>query len=757
MKLVIVESPTKAKTISKFLGKAYKVESSFGHTRDLPKSKMGIDIAGGTFEPTYEVPKDKSANVSKLKKLAKEATEVIFASDEDREGEAISWHLAEIFKIDPAKAKRIVFHEITKSAIEEALANPRHIDQKLVDAQQARRVLDRIVGYELSPFLWKKVARGLSAGRVQSVAVRLVVEREEERKAFVPQEYWSLDAIFNKTADFVGKLHSINDKKLDKLGLENKTQVDKILADLADAKYKIKDIAKKETKRTPPPPFTTSTLQQQASYKLGYSAKQTMRLAQQLYEGIKIGSEGEVGLITYMRTDALNLSEKFLDESKNFITKEFGDKFALSKPRFYKNNSKNAQEAHEAIRPTDVSKSPESISAYLEPQQLKLYSLIWKRAVATQMAVANLNKENIDIEAKDYMFRASGQSVIFPGWLKLYPEQLKEEMLPEMKIGESVDCKELEPEQHYTEPKPRYSDATLVKAMEEYGIGRPSTYAPTISTIESRGYVERDENKRLKPLDIAMLVTSILKEHFEQIVDYKFTATMEENLDEIANGTKDWQPIIATFYTPFHKNLVEKTDNLTKEDTVAMREIGIDPKSKKPIYGRIGRFGPFVQKGSKDDDEKPTFAKLKTGQTIEELTLEDALELFKLPRVLGQDETGEDIKANVGRFGPYIQIGKKYYSIKVGDPYTITLEEANEIIKAKQEEEANKLIKTFEGSSIQVLNGRYGPYITDTEKKINAKIPKDTEPKDLTLEECEKLITEAPSKKRGNWSRKKKS
>jgi len=755
MKLVIVESPTKAKTISKFLGAAYKVESSFGHTRDLPKSKMGIDIAGGTFEPTYEVPKDKTPQVSKLKKLAKEATEVIFASDEDREGEAISWHLAELFKIDPKKAKRIVFHEITKSAIEEALANPRHIDLKLVDAQQARRILDRIVGYELSPFLWKKVARGLSAGRVQSVAVRLVVEREEERKAFVSQEYWSIDALFNKIADFTGKLHSINDKKIDKLGLKTKEDVDKILANLENAEYKIKDIVKKQTKRTPPPPFTTSTLQQQASHKLGYSAKQTMRLAQQLYEGIKIGSEGQVGLITYMRTDALNLSEKFLTESKSFVEKQYGEKFALAKPRFYANKSKNAQEAHEAIRPTNVSKSPESISAYLDPQQLKLYTLIWKRAVATQMVVANLNKENIDIEAKEYMFRATGQSVVFPGWLQLYPEQIKDEMLPEMTIGESVDCKELKPDQHFTEPKPRYSDATLVKVMEEYGIGRPSTYAPTISTIENRGYVERDENKRLKPLDIAFVVNSLLVEHFPDVVDYKFTATMEENLDEIATGTKDWQPIIATFYFPFHENLVAKSENLTKEDTVSMREIGVDPKSKKPIYGRIGRYGPFVQRGSKDDEEKPEFAKLKPGQTIEELTLEDALELFKMPRVLGQDENGEDIKANSGRFGPYVQIGKTYYSTKDADPYTITLEEALVFIKAKKEADANKTIKLFDGSPIQVLNGRYGPYITDTEKKINAKIPKDIEPKNLTQEECEKLIAEAPSKKRGAWAKKK--
>ncbi|PIY93702.1 MAG: type I DNA topoisomerase [Candidatus Magasanikbacteria bacterium CG_4_10_14_0_8_um_filter_32_14] len=757
MKLVIVESPTKAKTISKFLGATYKVESSYGHTRDLPKSKMGIDIAGGTFEPTYEVPKDKIAQVNKLKKLAKEATEVIFASDEDREGEAISWHLAEIFKIDPAKAKRIVFHEITKSAIEEALAHPRHIDQKLVDAQQARRILDRIVGYELSPFLWKKVSRGLSAGRVQSVAVRLVVEREQERNAFVPEEYWSLDALFHKNQDFLGKLYSIDDKKIDKMDLNKKDQTDKILEDLEGAKYNIKDLNTKETKRTPPPPFTTSTLQQHASYKMGYSAKQTMRLAQQLYEGIKIGKEGEIGLITYMRTDSLNLSEKFLTETKAFVSKNYGNKYTLSKPRFYKNNSKNAQEAHEAIRPTDPNKTPESISAYLDPQQLKLYSLIWKRAIATQLATATLDKATIDVQAKQYLFRASGQTIVFDGWLKLYPEQTKEEMLPKMSISEEVTCKELKPEQHFTEPKPRYSDATLVKALEEYGIGRPSTYAPTISTIESRGYVERDENKRLKPLDIAILVNSILVEHFNQIVDYKFTAMMEENLDEIANGTKDWQPIIATFYTPFHENLINKSENLTKEDTNSMREIGLDPKSKKPIYGRIGRFGPFVQKGSKDDEEKPTFAKLKSDQSVETITLEETLELFKLPRTLGKDENDEEILANIGRFGPYVKVGSKFYSTKDEDPYTITLEKALEIIKEKKETDANKTIKLFKDSPIQVLNGRYGPYITNTEKKINAKIPKNIEPQNLTLKDCEKIISEAPSKKRGNWGKKKKS
>ncbi len=745
--LVIVESPTKAKTIGKFLGSNYIVESSFGHLRDLPKSKMGIDIEGGTFEPDYVTSKDRAKQVKKLKDLAKKADEIVFATDEDREGEAISWHLAYILKVDPAKAKRIVFHEITKHAIEEALANPRHIDQKLVDAQQARRVLDRLVGYELSPFLWKKVARGLSAGRVQSVAVRLTVERERERQAFKSDEYWTVEGVFNKEHDFTGKLHSIDDKKLDKLEISNEKQVNEIVKDLEGAEYKISKIEKKETKRTPPAPFTTSTLQQQASHKLGYSAKQTMRLAQQLYEGIKAGDDDATGLITYMRTDSLNLSEKFLNETNNFLQTNFGDKYILDKPRTFKNKSKGAQEAHEAIRPTDPTKTPESLEGHLDPQQLKLYSLIWKRTVATQMTEAKLNKTNFDITAKKYLFRATGQSMIFDGWLKLYPEQVKNEMLPELKEGEDVKCKELKPEQHFTEPPARYSDATLVKALEEHGIGRPSTYAPTISTIEARGYVERDDNKRLKPLDIAMVVTDLLVKHVSQIADYEFTAQMEDNLDQIAEGTEDWKPIISTFYHPFHENLEKKTEELTKEETVAMREIGTDPETGKPIYSRIGRYGPFVQLGSKDDEEKPKFASLSKGQSVETITLEEALKLLTLPKIVGTDEEGNDITVDIGRFGPYVKLKSKYYSIKEKDPYEVDLKDALQIIADKKQEEANKIIQEWEGTDIQVLNGRYGPYITNGTK--NAKIPKDKKPEELTKEECEKLIEEAPEKKYG--------
>lgn len=749
--LVIVESPTKAKTISKFLGKGFVVESSFGHIRDLPKSKMGVDIEGGTFEPHYIVSKDKTAQVKKLKDLAKKADEVIFATDEDREGEAISWHLAHVLDIKPEKAKRIVFHEITKHAIEEAIKNPRHIDQHLVDAQQARRVLDRLVGYELSPFLWKKVARGLSAGRVQSVAVRLIVEREKEIKNFKAEEYWTLEGTFSeqgaaKPAPLTAMLHAVKEKKVEKFDFSTKEKMDAVLAALKDARYSISDLEQKEAKRTPPAPFTTSTLQQSANQKLGYSSKQTMVLAQQLYEGVQV-EDGHVGLITYMRTDSTNLSDKFLGEAKEFALKQFGKEYVLATPRKYKTKSKGAQEAHEAIRPTDASRTPESLAAHLDPKQLKLYTLIWKRALATQMAEARLNKTTLDISSQNgYTFRATGQSVIFPGWLALYPESIKEEMLPEIKKGEKMNCAELKPEQHFTEPPARYSDATLVKAMEEYGIGRPSTYAPTIATIENR-YVERDENKRFKPMDIATIVNDLLVEHFTSIVDYGFTAQMEENLDEIAEGKHDWKPIIATFYHPFHETITQKNDELSKATVVAARELGVDPKTDKPISVRIGRYGPFVQKGSTDSEEKPTFASIPKNLSAETITLEQALTLLELPKVVGVDEEGNEMTVAIGRFGPYVKVGKKYYSIKNEDPYKITFERAKEIVAEGKDKESKILIKEFPGSDIVVKNGRYGPYITNGKK--NAKIPKDTEPTALDLPTCEKLIAEAPEKKKG--------
>lgn len=761
--LVIVESPTKAKTISKFLGKDYAVESSFGHIRDLPKSKMGIDIEGGTFMPTYSVPRDKSAQVKKLKEIAKKAKHIIFATDEDREGEAISWHLAEVLGINPSDAERIVFHEITKHAIEVAIKNPRIIDQKLVDAQQARRILDRLVGYELSPLLWKKVARGLSAGRVQSVAVRLVVEREREIQSFIAEEYWTITGTFEKQKNLSelkikGELIAKNGKKLDKFDLNNQKTVDEVLSHLDGAKYQVESIVEKQTKRTPPPPFTTSTLQQQSNNRLGYSSKQTMRLAQQLYEGIPLGSEGSVGLITYMRTDSVNLSQKFLEEAREFVTQEFGDKYAMPSPRFYKTKSKGAQEAHEAIRPSDPARTPDSLKSYLTPQQLKLYTLIWKRAVSTQMAEARLNKTAIDIvssskESNTYTFRANGQTIIFDGWLTLYPELLREEMIPHLEEKEALNCLSLEPEQHFTEPPARYSDATLVKALEEYGIGRPSTYAPTIATIEARGYVEREDDKRLHPKDIAFIVNDLLVNHFPDVVNYEFTAEMEENLDAIAEGTKHWQPIIATFYHPFHETIVKKTEELTKGEVVALRELGVDPTTGKPIYVRIGRYGPFVQKGAQTDEEKPAFASLAKNQTAETVTLAEALQLFTLPRNLGNTPEGDEIIANIGRFGPYLKVKSKFYSLKEDDPYTIPLERALILIAEAKDKEAQSILKSFPGSTIIVKVGRYGPYITDGTK--NAKIPKGTEPTELDQATCEDLIAKAPEKKARRFTRKK--
>lgn len=745
-KLIIVESPTKARTISKFLGNSYIVESSFGHLRDLPKSKMGIKIEDGSFDPEYINSRDKSAHIKKLKELVKKSTEVIFATDEDREGEAISWHLAHIFDIDPAKAKRIAFHEITKSAIEEALKNPRHIDQKLVDAQQARRILDRLVGYELSPFLWKKVAKGLSAGRVQSVAVRLIVEKEKERDNFIQEEYWSIEATFEKEkTNFIGKLNQIKEKKIKKMDLKTKEEVDKILDDLKNKNYIVEKIENKETKKNPYPPFTTSTLQQSASNKFGFSAKQTMRIAQQLYEGIKIKGEGQVGLITYMRTDSLNLSDKFLDEAKDFIKNNFEEKYLLKDHRKFKTKSKGAQEAHEAIRPTFIKKTPEELQEFLDPTQYKLYKLIWNRALASQMPEAKLNKTAIDVKADEYNFKINGQTISFPGWLILFPETQKEETIPILEEKEFLNLQKLDSKQHFTEPPARYSDASLIKIMEEYGIGRPSTYAPTISTIESRGYVSRDESKKLYPNDIAFIVNSLLEKHFSEIIDYKFTAMMEENLDDIAVGKKDWKPIISTFYHPFHENLMSKTEELKKETTTKENELGIDPITQKKVTVKIGRFGPYVQLGDKEDEEKPKFASVPKDKNMNDLSLDEALILLSLPKKLGETEDKKDIIVNIGRFGPYVQIEKKYYSLKDKDPYTLTLDEALQVIAENKKEDSSKTIKEFENSDIKIMNGRFGPYITDN--KTNVTVPKKQEPKDLTLEECEQMIENKKTKK----------
>jgi DNA topoisomerase-1 len=597
MQLVIVESPTKAKTISKFLGKEYVIESSFGHIRDLPKSKMGIDTEKN-FEPEYIIPTKARKNVTKLKKLAEKADNIILATDEDREGEAIAWHLISALELKKGPAGRIVFHEITKSAIEEALKTPRELDMNLVDAQQARRILDRLVGYKLSPFLWKKVAKGLSAGRVQSVALRLIVEKEREIKAFKPEEYWTIDALLSRLDDMPvseeeahkiinAKLNKINGKVLGKLDIKNKKEADTITKNLKDAKYVVADVVKKEIKKNTPKPFTTSTLQQTANSMLGFSAKQTMVVAQQLYEQ---------GFITYMRTDSFFMADKFLHDAHDYLKKELGDEYALSAPRKFKTKAKGAQEAHEAIRPTEASNTPEKLKKLTDAQN-KLYRLIWQRSIATQMPEAIFDATTLDIDAKntEYQFRATGQVKKFDGFLKIYPDKSKELELPNVKKDETLELHRLNKEEHFTKPPARYSDATLVKVLESYGIGRPSTYSPTISTIIARNYVNRDDNKRFFPTDIAFVVNDILVAHFPRIVDFEFTAQMETDFDKIAEGAKRWQPVIKDFYEPFNENLETKYNELNKEDIMPEEKSNEKcDKCGEPMIIKTGRYGKFL-------------------------------------------------------------------------------------------------------------------------------------------------------------------
>ncbi|OGL67261.1 DNA topoisomerase I [Candidatus Uhrbacteria bacterium RIFCSPHIGHO2_01_FULL_63_20] len=756
--LVIVESPTKAKTISKFLGKDYKVLSSFGHVRDLPASKTGVDVKHG-FAPTYEVPERAKKHVLELKSAAKDAQEVLLATDEDREGEAIAWHIAEILDLDEAKAKRITFHEITKHAIDDALTHPRALDMNLVHAQQMRRILDRLVGYELSPLLWKKVRRGLSAGRVQSVAVRLVVERERERDAFKIDEYWTIDGLFekDKTA-FDGKLSTIDGKKLEKLDIKDEAAAKKIVDDLAGVSFAVSRIEKKQVSKAPPVPFTTSALQIEANAKLGMSAKQTMTLAQKLYE---------TGRITYMRTDSTNLAEKFLGEAQAYLKNTFGDKYATG-ARTYKTDKKGAQEAHEAIRPTDPSVTPESLKGELDPGEFKLYDLVWRRSLATQMPNAELERTSVDVAAKRYGFRCNGNAVHFDGYMKVY-RGAQEKLLPELAVGDAVAEKEVKPVQHFTEPPPRYGDATLVKTMEEFGIGRPSTYAPTISTIVDRGYVERDDNKKLKPTEVASVVTDLLKEHFPDIVDYAFTAKMEKTLDDVAEGQEKWAPALEEFYKPFHERVTEKTGSLKREEVLKEHSLGMDPGSGLEVFVKSGRFGPFVQLGEwKEEDRKakvnkPKSASLPRDANMDTVTLEAALKALELPRTIGTADDGTAIETNVGRFGPYLKVGKTYVSLPPGfDPRTVSLEDAKRLVseglerKRKMMEPLATLGEDPETKgTIQVKDGRYGPYVTDG--TTNATIKKGTDPKNVTLPEAIELLKKKRAAPKRNWTRKKKA
>ncbi len=751
--LVIVESPAKAKTISKFLGKDYKVMASMGHVRDLPKSKLGFDPENN-FEPKYLISTDKKKVISDLKKEITKDTTIYLAADEDREGEAIAWHLIPALKIEKNPIKRIVFHEITKGAILEAINNPREVDQHLVDAQQARRILDRAVGYELSPLLWKKVRYGLSAGRVQSVAVKIIVDRENEIREFVPEEFWKIKADFINP-ELKSELAKIDGKAKK---VKNEQEAKEIETSINQGKFELFDIEEKESNRNPAAPFTTSTLQQEASRKLGLSVRQTMVIAQQLYEG-NVGNipNHTGGLITYMRTDSLNLSKVATSAAKEVIENEYGKEYALAKPRVYRSKAKGAQEAHEAIRPVNMALKPSDIKSYVEPAQFKLYSLIWKRTLATQMAPAKIANTTYKISAgkdKEYEFQSKGQRIIFPGFMKAYTEgsdnpeavlDSSEKILPTIKVGTVLDLEKLDLEQNFTKPPARYTEASLVKKLESEGIGRPSTYAPTISTIQQREYVTKTEDKKLAPTPTGEIVNSFLVDHFPHIVDLGFTAKVEEDFDEIAEGKIAWQQVMQHFYGDFKKTINEKEESVNKEDYLQIREIGTDPKSGKPISARVGRFGPFVQIGTKDDEEKPQFVAIPDHLNMDTITLDEALFLFTLPRVVGQTQEGEDIKANIGRFGPYLQVKTKFYSLKQDDPYTIELPRALEVIKEIDEAKAKALIKEFPEEKIQVLIGQYGPYIKQGRK--NFKIPKSVEAEDLTLEQTLEIIAKDPKSK----------
>lgn len=770
--LVIVESPAKAKTIEGYLGKDFVVKSSFGHVRDLPKDNNAIDIENG-FKPTYVISSDKKDVVAQLRKLAKEAETVWLASDDDREGEAISWHLTEALNLNDSKTRRIVFREITKNAILNAINTPRSIDMDLVNAQQARRILDRLVGFELSPVLWKKIKTGLSAGRVQSVAVRLVVEREREIEKF------KTEASFRITASFDVQGKTLEAELPTKYKTEEEAQ--SFLEKCIGAAYTIENLEKKPLKRSPAPPFTTSTLQQEASRKLYFSVAQTMSVAQKLYEA---------GKISYMRTDSVNLSDEAIAGATNAIQSSFGERFV--KTRRFKTKSASAQEAHEAIRPTDFTKMVVSD----DRNEQRLYELIRKRAIASQMADAEIEKTTatIGISTQPEKLIATGEVIKFEGFLKVYIESKDDDeaqdedvkgMLPPLSVGQTIALRQMLATQRYSRPAARYTEASLVKKLEEMGIGRPSTYAPTISTILKRGYVEKDsregkerpyrvltlqkdqinsqtkteitgaEKAKLFPTDMAMVVNDFLVEHFPSVIDYSFTAKVEAEFDEIAQGHEEWKAMLDKFYGKFHER-IESSESINRADVSGARELGTDPNTGKKLIAKLGRFGPYVQLGEENPEtgEKPVYASLRKGQFLESITLEDALELFKLPRVVGTYEDKE-MKAAIGRFGPYISHSSKFYSLpKHLDPLLVTPEEAIELIEQKRKAEAEKLIKSFdENPDVQVLNGRYGPYIVVGKK--NVKIPKGKEPSELTLQECLDLAEATPDKKgKGGFKKK---
>ena len=736
--LIIVESPAKARTISRFVGKDYKVAASMGHVRDLPARELGFDEE--SFDPKYVVSQDKRSVIQSLKKDIGKDTTIYLATDEDREGESISWHLISALGIKNQPIKRIVFHEITRAAILHALENPREVDQNLVDAQQARRILDRAVGYQLSPLLWRKVKGGLSAGRVQSVAVRIIVDREREIRAFKPEEYWKIKSDF-KDPKFQAELTRQNGKKA---SVKNEAEAKAIEASALKGQFVVAEVVEREGVRRPVPPFTTSTLQQEASRKLSFSVAQTMRVAQQLYEGnFEIpGYTG--GLITYMRTDSVNLAEQAVNQAREVIAREFGRDYTVEKPRRFANRAKGAQEAHEAIRPADLSIKPNRVKAHLDSRQFRLYDLIWKRTLATQMADARIAYTTIRIragESEELIFEAKGQRVLFPGFLRVYAEgsdnpdadiSNKDVILPKVAKGQVLNLAKLHLEQLFTKPPARYTEASLVKKLESEGIGRPSTYSPTISTIQSREYVERTRDKKLQPTDIGEVVNDFLMAHFPDIVDLRFTSHLEDDFDEIAQGKNSWKAMLEAFYPPFNKRVEDK-----KSVDKIGRNLGKDPNTGRDVSVRFGKYGPYIQIGSAGEKEKPLFASLPPNRSIFDIELADALKCFELPRKLGQNDAGDEVQVNTGRYGPYVRIGRNFFSIPEGeDLFEVTLARALEIAAAEEDRKAKNVIRDF--GDFQVLDGRYGPYIRKEGK--NYRIPKGMDAATLDRETLEKLM-----------------
>jgi len=761
---LIVESPAKAVTINRYLGPDFEVLASYGHVRDLP-SKDGAVDPNNNFAMTYELNEGSEKYVSKIIKSARKAEMVYLATDLDREGEAISWHIYEILKAEGLTDKipfhRVEFSEITEKAIKEAVAHPRSLSMDLVNAQQARRALDHLVGFNLSSLLWKKIQTGLSAGRVQSPALCMIVERQREIEAFIPQEYWTVEAdMQHEGRDFMSRLVKLKDDTLKQFDLNNAAQCEAIRERLLRAsggKLRVDRVTRKQRSRSPAPPFITSTLQQDAARKLRFSAQRTMRTAQSLYEGVQVKGESQ-GLITYMRTDSVTLGADALSELRDQIRKMYGSEYLPAQALTYKTKSKNAQEAHEAIRPTSAAIKPEDLKSVLSDDQFRLYELIWQRTMACQMTNALIDTVQVEFDCDaDATFRANGSVIAFPGFLTVYeesrPESEKENesSLPDMNEGDMVSVKDIRAEQHFTQPPPRFSEASLVKTLEEFGIGRPSTYASIIQTLVRRKYVEL-ENRRFTPTDTGRVVARFLADHFQPYVDYEFTARMEDELDAISRGEMDWVPPLREFWEPFIARVKEKEESVSRKDAKLTRVLGIDPKSNREVSVRLGRFGPHAQIGTVEEEEKPVFAGLRPGQSLETISLEEALELFKLPRDLGETPEGEKISTSIGRFGPYIRYGAKFVSLKQDDPHTIELPRALDVIAAKKQADLDRILRTFPGTEIQIVKGRWGPFITDGNK--NARMSKDRDPASLTLAECEEALAAAPEKKGKKTGRK---